>query len=424
MTIRPAKLLKKKIRAGALQLVITIALLFFLLTATFLLRKGLTGQLISMTQTEEQLFLNIESAVTILEHARIQAPDSLYLSLYPEINDSTFLKIKPWGMFDIGLISTKAHNRQKQAAFLFGSTPAIEQDLPSLYFSDPDRYLSVSGDTYLGDNTYLPAYGIRSASINGTGYYGDRLVYGDQFKADSILPRLSQNLVDRYNQYLFINVDRSNTDYYFDDIFGKTLKQSFFQNTTLIESDENLDLSGTKLSGNIIVRSGGKITIGNTSQIDQCILIAKNIQIEEGFRGRGQFFASDSIVVGDNSQLLMPSILTVINPKGSCLVELEKGVSFSGDIIMYTESKELLPSLKINEKCKLIGQVYCHGYCDFKAALYGSLYIKGFVAITENSFNQNLLLNACIDVGRMPAEFAGVTFFDKETRLKHIETLY
>ena len=421
--ILPLKILKKKYKAGALQLVIAIALLFFLLTGAFLIRKGLNEQFLSWGQIDEQLQLNIKSAVTLIENSIIQSEDSFSLSLFPEINDSTSIKITQWGLFDIGTIHSRIQGRPRESVILLGRDLESRTDLPSLYFSDPNRYLSISGDTYLGENTYLPKYGIRKASINGIGYSREQLVFGEQLKADSNLPQLFQQHINRINQYI---LDNNEETYSYSDTENlmSNMQQSFFQNTIYIESDEDLNLSGTNLSGNIILKTLGNIRIDENSQIDNCILIAKKIIIERDFIGRGQFFATDSILVETNSSLLMPSILAVINQTDSCLIQLDDNVSFSGNIIMQTESKELLSSLIINDDCKLIGQVYCNGYCDFQGVLFGSLYTKGFISITENSFNQNLLLDACIDISRMPDEFSGINLLNNDTHLKYIETLF
>ena len=418
------KLLKTRNKAGALQLVISIALLFFLLTGSFLIRKGLNERVMSWAQTEKQLQLNINSAVTLIENSNIQYSDSLLLCLFPEINDSTSIKIAPWGFYDLAYVRSKIQNKQRQAVFLLGKDFESKADLPSLYFSDANRYLSISGDTYLGENSYLPAYGIRKASINGIGYSREQLVFGQQFQANSLLPKLSPQLVKRYSQFISGDTEETETYSYSDSWEGNVIEQSFFQDPIYIESSEDLDLRETKLIGNIILKTAGNILIDKTSEIDQCILIAKTIHINDGFTGRGQFLATDSIVVGNSSNILMPSVFAIINQKDSCLIKFEENVSFSGNIIMQTESKELLPSLIIKDECKLIGQVYCSGYCDFQAVLFGSLYTKGFISITENSFNQNLLLNTCIDISRMPDEFSGVSLIANSVHFKHIETLF
>lgn len=417
-------ILKKKIKGGALQLVIAIALVLFLIIGIFLLRKNLTVSLLSSASVEEQLQLNIRSAVTYLEHKNeSELEDSLTMTLFPELNDVTKIQIKPWGMFDVGIISSKIRNRQRKYACFLGRDFGDRNELPSLYFSDPNRYLSVGGFTYLGNNTHLPGFGVRKAYVNGIGYYREQLVFGASHQASGSLPGLNVELETRYNEFIALDADKIQVEWYEGDIIGGTLKRSFFEKPLLIKSTNDLELKDVELVGNIIIHADGILNIDSTAVIDQCLIVAKDIIIGSGFSGRGQFFATENIHAGERSCFFMPTIFTLINPLSGSVI-LEDFTTFTGNIILKDESRELRPILEIGDRCRLIGQIYCDGFCDFKAVLFGSLYTKGFVAITPNSFNQNYLLNACIDVERMPEEFGGINLIEGNPAFKEIEILF
>lgn len=417
------KLSGQKIKAGALQLVVSIALVLFLLIGIFLLRKGFTSHLLSVVAIEKQLQLNVESATAVIGQYKFESmQDSIVTTLFPEINDQTKITFKPWGVYDVGIISTQIQKRTFKKIFLFGAKKTKISAYPSLYLADPNRYLSLGGCTYLGDNTFLPGYGVRKGYINGIGYMRDRLVFGESKRAGHNLPKLSDKVTRRYQELVLKKELPSGFEYATNT--QKTLKQSFFLNTMLVEEDDDIDLHGCSITGNIIIRSGGKVVIDSTSTIDQAVVIGKEIEINNGFKGRGQFLASKMIQVGERSQLKMPSALVLLDYTGEGSILLKDQVDFIGDIVFYSRSNNLVPALKIGKKNHMVGQVYCDGYCDFEGVLFGSLYTKGFVSITPNSFNQNFLLNACIDVERKPDEFVGAGVTEDEIELAKIDVLF
>ena len=415
---------QKRIKAGALQLVIAVALVLFLLIGIFLLRKGLTGHLMAVVQTDEQLQLNLESEMVLLENRDESAAiDSSTFNLFPEFGDSTSYRLKPWGMFDVALISSRIRNQEKRAILLMGRAIGRKEELPSLYFSDPDRYLSVAGFTWLGNNTYLPGFGARKAYINGIGYFRETLVQGTSEKAAAELPELGEKLKARYADCFEDPEMTDASEYFSGNIEGATLKHSFGGNSLLIESTDDINLQGANLSGNIIIKSEGKITLDKTSRLDNCLVVGKSIRIEPGFRGRGQFFAADTLIIGSGSQLLMPTVVAVIDTSEIGFIGMGKDAALYGNIVFSSAGRVFRTGLKIEEACKIIGQVHCCGYADFSGTVFGSFYTKGFVSISERSFNQNLLLNVCIDAERLPDEYAGLNLIDDMAHLKYIERL-
>nr|WP_320154139.1 hypothetical protein [uncultured Draconibacterium sp.] len=413
----------KKIKAGALLLVIGIALILFMLIGLYMLRKGLTHRLLSAAHTEEQLRYNIQSAISFLENKE-DIQTSYDFSFFPDLGDSTTIKINNWGFFDTGLINSKLNNQNKKGIFLLGGNLGARDELPSLYHSDPDRYLSIGGFTYLGTNTYLPRYGIRKAYVNGVGYYRDSLVYGEQHQAQLKLPNLSEKILLRYKQFISNPSASIATISPSDDYQSLALKRSFFDKTYLIESDHDIDLRGISLIGNIIVHSNGNILIDSTSTIDQCILIGQTIEVNSNFKGRGQLLAQKSIFIDENCRFYSPSILSVLNGSSQGKITLEEQVFFNGTILLKSTHSELDADLKIENTCKIIGQIYCDAFCDFNGVLFGSLFTNGFIQITPNSFNQNYLANACIDIERMPAEYSSINIFDNDAQFKYTDKLY
>ncbi|TKG88106.1 hypothetical protein EYV94_27620 [Puteibacter caeruleilacunae] len=416
--------MKQKINGGALQLVIAIALVLLLIIGTFLLRKGLTDHFLASAQTVSQLQRNISSSVTMLEsRAATSQQDSIDVSLFPLLGDSTRINMKEWGLFDVAQIRTTIRNHSIGKAFLMGSDIGDRSVIPSLYMADPSRYLSIGGFAYIGNNSYLPGFGIRKGYVNGVGYYRDQLTFGKSYKAEKELPPLAGKHLSRLE--MFISQGWNDPMVPYDkDLETGPVRRSFLEPTLLIEVSDEAELQGVHLVGNIIVCSSGNIRIGGQTKIDQCLVVAESISIDPGFEGRGQFFASKSIKLGKGSKLKMPSVLAVHNTTEHAEITIEEGAELIGNIISNSFDSKPTSQLGILDRTRIVGQVYCNGYCDFHGTLLGSLYTKGFITIKPGSFYQNYLVNVCIDSDRLPEEFMGVSLTKSNAKYRKLDELF
>jgi len=405
------RIFRLKVKGGALQYTILFSLLILMSLSLFLMYVRLSALEVYSSQKQSQLIDNINSSVVLLEHN----PNlfDLQKQRIRLLDDSTYIndiEISEWGFYDRVKVVSRKGRQQLSKTFLFADNIKSNKRIPSLYMSGVNQYLSVGGKTYLGNNTFLPAYGIRKSYVNGIGYNRDSLIQGNSYKAAKVLPKLNKGWGSRYR----------NLKNRIDKFTGKNIRElkqdsvtvSFNDETLILHCPDNYSLENKYLSGNIIL-TGSKIHITNTSQIHQCIVFADSIVVEDKFKGDIQLLAEKYIEIGESSVLNIPSILYLNNTNNTDNILIKSQTVFQGDVIVPNPIRESKEILIVAEGCKMIGQIYCNGYASFEGTLFGSFYTNGFMKRSRNGLYENYLVDVCIDSKRLPDEYCGISLIEK-----------
>ena len=405
------KIFRLKVKGGALQYTIMFSLLILMSLSLFLMYVRLSALEVYSSQKQSQLIDNINSSIVLLEHK-----PSLFDRQKQRIHlleDSTYIndiEISEWGFYDRVKVVSKKGRQQLSKTFLFADNIKRNKRIPSLYMSGVNQYLSVGGKTYLGNNTFLPAYGIRKSYVNGIGYNRDSLIQGNSFKAAKVLPKLNKSWESRYRN-LKTRIDKS-TGKNIRELKQDSIIVSFNDETLILHCPNNFNLENKYLSGNIILK-GSKIQIANTSRIHLCIVFADSIVVEEKFKGDVQLLAEKYIEIGESSVLYVPSILYLNNANNTDNILIKSQAKFQGDVIVPKPIRESKEILIVEEGCKMIGQIYCNGYASFEGTLFGSFYTNGFMKRSRNGLYENYLVDVCIDSKRLPDEYCGISLIEK-----------
>lgn len=417
------KIFRYKVAGGALQYTILFSLLIVICLSLFLMYVRLSSLEVISSQQQSQLIENIQSSVILLEEkTSMFEKQSHRLHL---LDDTTYLnniEITEWGLYDIVNITSKKNRHQLSKIFLFTDNIKKQNLLPSLYFSGSNQYLTIGGKTYLGDNTFLPAYGVRKSYVGGIGYNRDSLVQGHSFKAGKTLPLLNKRLEKRYTSVKNKVKEDSNTGV-FEEIIKDSLNVSFNDESLVIKCPDRFYLKDKFLNGNIII-SGKKIRISNSCQLNHCIIIADTILLDNQFSGEVQLFANNYIEVGDSSTLRMPSILYLDNKKSGDRMLIKSNSRVQADVIIPHAIREQNEILITEEGCNLIGQVYCKGYSSFEGVLFGSFFTNGFIKRSPNGLYENYLLDVCIDSKRLPEEYCGISLINESIEKRCAEEIH
>lgn len=394
-----------------MQYTIMFSLLILMSLSLFLMYVRLSALEVYSSQKQSQLIDNINSSIVLLEHK-----PSLFDRQKQRIHlleDSTYIndiEISEWGFYDRVKVVSKKGRQQLSKTFLFADNIKRNKRIPSLYMSGVNQYLSVGGKTYLGNNTFLPAYGIRKSYVNGIGYNRDSLIQGNSFKAAKVLPKLNKSWESRYRN-LKTRIDKS-TGKNIRELKQDSIIVSFNDETLILHCPNNFNLENKYLSGNIILK-GSKIQIANTSRIHLCIVFADSIVVEEKFKGDVQLLAEKYIEIGESSVLYVPSILYLNNANNTDNILIKSQAKFQGDVIVPKPIRESKEILIVEEGCKMIGQIYCNGYASFEGTLFGSFYTNGFMKRSRNGLYENYLVDVCIDSKRLPDEYCGISLIEK-----------
>ncbi|HET8885628.1 MAG TPA: hypothetical protein VFM70_04655 [Salinimicrobium sp.] len=411
----------RKIKAGALQLTIFIVVMIALL---------LTGFLIFIhTQKHYKiqsgfLFETIESADKGIYHSLnhwIPIEDSVQLEQLSQSYRSVLIHRDFWGVHEkiISVSKIKKHTFKKAA--LIGSAQPDNQI--ALFVEDNNKPLVLVGETLIKGNVVLPRQGVRPGNISGNSYYNDRLIYGS-VATSGAMPQIPDQLLSGIKT-MGTKVDGINQKQFLDISKVKQFKNSFLEPLNVVFSKEDIILEHIKMTGHILIQSENKITVSATAKLQDVVLIAPEIEIQDHVTGTFQTIAKDKITVGENTVLNYPSAIILYSEKDS---DHSEGSQFvAGDKILMKKNSTVKgivaylgkydpnnyqPQVLLEEGATIRGELFCNGNIELKGEVYGAVYTSNFVAHQFGSIYQNHLYNATITNENFPTEYVGLILQD------------
>lgn len=322
----------------------------------------------------QRLISNVGSAWQLVMAGDIE---NGVFDLFGEGMDSVSIQRKIWGMFQIAEV--KAFRNTSIRMYEVSKTGMVGKRLDkwsksAIYVQDNLKPIAVCGNTQIKGDAYRPAKGIIKGVVDGRGYLGSQLVYGNQFTSTHSLPPLDsmhiRNLMDQLNQKgpsLPASID--------------SFSQSFLD-STLIFRQSVIDLSSGYFQGNIMLMADSFLRVGANCYLEDVILMAPTILIESGFEGQAQFFGSQRILVMEGVKLVYPSVLGLL-PTGLegqiPLLELREGVIVTGSLFSYQGKKAInRPKIIIDRGCQINGQIYSDGPIEAGGEIYGNIICQQF----------------------------------------------
>jgi len=391
------------VRASALYIVIVIALVIGIICSSLVVVAYFYREQYQRAFRYDALQNNLNSGINIL----IASQDNAYaegkkVSLFGGEADSVDLKTVVWGIYGIGVV--RAFIQHDTLSRAFSMAHAIDSaKWAALYLPDEDRPVSVSGKTTLKGNAFLPQSGIREAYVDGKAYQGDkRLVIGKTYSSQRSLPPLNPVRISELEKYFALAASPNSKSLLLDSI-----SHSFLETPKTVPMGKNVvSLTGTRLKGNIILSSDTTVIVGSDAQLDQVLIFAPNIKVEEGFKGNCQLFARDSISVGPDCVFSYPSTLGVLRFKLNAAampaaINIGENVSFSGCIFAYDKSAERSkqPSINLGKKVSVSGQIYTTGLLGINddVVINGSVFTGRFIYRSGFTVFENYVINTTIN---------------------------
>lgn len=362
-----------------------------------------------------------------------QIPYDIQVELNQNVRDlpaSIAYKRKRWGMFDIIEVKTKIKREEFKKTSLIGGYTSQKK---ALYLKDMNKPLVVVGNTKIQGNVHLPKQGVRSGNISGHSYYGSALIYGLSLASSTKLPLWPS----RSSMIDWVSGGFLNAEFEVVDLSkNQEILNSFNKSRKYIFERNPLRLDKVKLIGNILVQSASKITVSSDAQLEDVILIAPEIEIENNSTGNFQAFATKELTVGEQVQLSYPTVLALIENLPSDgevsdqkTLEIHKmrikaGAHIKGSLMYLTNSttNRYKPQIIIEEGAFVTGEVYCEKNMELKGVVQGMVITVAFVAQQSGSVYVNHLYNARIISDVMPDAFCGIPL--ENTKFKMAKWLY
>ena len=377
------------LKAGALYLSIIVAFLIAVICASLIMLAVHYKSAYLKELRFDRLILNLDSAVELaLEDTDLIDPSEL-IDLYDQHSDSILIDKKHWGMF--GLVNTTAFISKDtlKRSFLIGY--ADTSDKVVLYVKDENRPLSLSGETRITGEVFLPKSGVKKAFVETRRYSGDKLIYGQIRNSEEELPPLQKTIIEAVSRK--INDNSGRQAYVAED-----QENSFYNPVKILSIQPQTHLMHA-ISGNIILVCDGALILEASAKLDGVQVYAAYIKVERGFSGNCQLFARDSVVVGDQAQFLYPSGIAIIQPDSArsvSKISIGKDLSFQGYMLSYLKKTAALrPQITLGKNARISGEIYSDGPMLIEPGLElnGKLTCERFLMKTASSIYENVLLD-------------------------------
>ena len=416
-----------KLKSGALQFAVFVAVVIALLLGGLMLYAYTFGYMKEQSKGAiENIQLADDGIDYLLNTPEFNSNDTVTIKLTEKEKQSVKVHLSQWGIFQKAVVVTQFRKKQFVKTAILGSV-IDAATAPTLFLQNTYNPLTVVGNTRIIGNAFLPEAGIKSGYIAGNSYYGSQLIYGNAKKSTAILPVLDAEILKGIVFYLKDYKPTNQQDYITIDNAKKTI-HSFKENRKWVYRKEAIVIENQYISGNIIIKSDTLIRIKKTVALKDLILIAPIIEIEDETKGNFQAIASKRISVGKNCELRFPTALVVYQDNKEQLpiysgntteipIFIDTATSLKGSICYYQDKEEtdFSTQIKIEEKVKLKGQVYCKGNLELKGTVSGAVYTRQFVANQAGSIFVNHLYNAVIENENIPKLYGGL-IFDKEPK--------
>lgn len=407
----------KKIKAGALQYVLVISVIIAIIIFAFISLVYLQQRMSIKHQFTKDAIANVQMGFNYLKQKKIPYNVETSISFSDNEESVTTIIKKHWGIFDLAIVSSKIKNEFFQKVGLLGlQNPKRD----ALFLKDNNNRLLLVGKTKITGNVTLPKQGVRTGNISGESYYGTQLIYGSIKASTNSLPKIKniEYLKGFYKNYFTDNIEN------FELEEELKLHQSFTENTLLYEAVNPIILQNTSLSGNIIISSNTSITVKSSAILEDIILIAPKISVEENTQGNFQAIAEKSIQVASNCTLNYPTALILLEEdnnthqnlnqqqkiKREIPIHIDKNSQVKGMIIYYSDNKtsNYKTQIQIDEKSSITGEVFCSKNLELQGTVFGSVYTNNFIIRKSGGVYVNHLYNGVINSKVLPIQYVGI----------------
>lgn len=403
-----------KLKAGSLQLTVFIMIIIAILLASFVLFVHTHNQFRAKTNFIIEATSNVNKGFDYAMTHSIILNDTTLILIDDESNTSLKIHRGFWGSFEmVTSVSNIKKNEIKKIA-LIGGSQSLKNRI-ALYAQDNDVPLSLSGNTKIEGIAYVPSRVVSPSKIPNQPYINSEYIYG-QTRASNKLPKIfsetKDHIVSTKNKYLEVGPDKR-----LILELGETYTNSFFEPTKLAYYRKDIQLEETSIIGNIIIQSQTKIIVKQSAKLKDIILIAPEIEIQNGVYGNFQAIATKNISVDENVRLDYPSALILNEEQESNDVELssiilQSNVLIKGMVLYLSQPKinNYDVQLTVSDDVSVIGEVYCFGNLELKGTVFGSVYANNFIARAYSTNYQNHIYNATINASKLPEEYVGLRF--------------
>lgn len=405
-----------KIKAGALQFVVFTSVVIAILLAAFVSLTHTYTFFKKQSHTVVNTIKNAEEGVQYALVKNLKMNDTTYIPISGERIANIRVHQRYWGAFEHVTSVSTIKNKTFIKTALTGGQFSLK-DRAALYVKDQNKPLILVGNTRIEGTAYLPEKAVRPGNIGGTAYYGSSLIYGSIRKSHGQMPQLAPELPAHFN-----TLTRQGFDFKGDIVPapqpGGSLINSFTNPIKYLYSPDNINLSGLKISGHIIIYAENKIVVPATARLRDVVLVAPEIEIQDSVNGSFQAIASKYIHVGKQVSLQYPSALILKGEEYQHIKEEEYQITIKeqsnikGVVLFWGEEKKnnFSAQVEVSSGAVIYGELYCNQNLKLKGTVHGSVYTSNFIETRLGAVYQNHVFDGTISGNQLPEAYAGLSF--------------
>ncbi|MBA4241879.1 MAG: hypothetical protein C0448_14230 [Sphingobacteriaceae bacterium] len=411
-------MIRIKLKGGALYVAVIISILISIILSLFIVVAYYNIQSVQSQNSLMQLHYSLDSGFEMAKSNYYNSNLATTWQKMPYNNDSIIVNKMPWGCFTLIDVKAKNNHFRIRKTGLFGTLATTDT---ALMITEQNKPIGLAGHIKFKGMCYLPKAGIKTAYIEGSSFSDLNSLRPFIKPAPNYIPEIDENYLKS------INVTQSELNSYTDSLISfipETLNQSFENKTAVIQSGD-IALSSQILSNNIKIISSDLITVENTCQLNNILLVARKVIFKKGFKGTVHVIAKDSIVTEDECEFNYPSSFCVIATNKVIKPSIEvKGIFFGkqcklkgGLLASNNNNQTSRMMIKLNKDFELIGNLYCSDYADLQGKLFGTIICKTILLQTESGTYDSHLLNSILDPKRYGKNLTVPTWFSKNKYL-------
>lgn len=398
------------VKAHSLLYAVYVCLIVAVLCGGLLLLANLYNQLNLHYVTHESLYITNQSTVNYALGNGLVANEEILIEEQTGIQSQ--FTVKNHGL--LPLLLTQSFVKKDTVASVHFIGQKVVNTSTALYMANFTQPLSVSGTVTIKGDVFLPTERIKESYINNKPNIIS--IQGKKSVSEIQLPILSEKCKSIFETRNSTKVNLNEFEKKSDSIYVN----SFFNETIEFQLGQTT-LENKIIKGNFIISSNDSIYIRKNNVLEDVIIIAPKVAIEEGFKGTVQVFAKESITIEKNVVLNYPSVIALYNNKEDkkAFILIEEEVKIAGLVMLFGNNLMQLDknTLEIKEKGKIIGTIYCSGILTLKSDVYGSVYTSKLNHKTPSSSYFNTIADITIDVTKKPKVFIDMPIFNnKNTR--------
>jgi len=421
---------KAKIKAFAMIYAVVVLIFITIICAAFIMLMYYNKLYLDISIQKERLSGNARSGINLFlaDKTIIGVNETKSIQLYDSKDDEIKLTRKKWGVFDL-IFSTALWQKHDYTKIAMTGDNSSETDNVALYLADRDKSLGLCGATLIKGDCYLPKAGVVRTYIEGKNFVGTDLINGTVKKSEKKLP----DFICIKELYNIIEskkiIDEHDSLFLYDKSMGDTLINPFSNKTYILYSTDDISLENKYFKGNIKIISGKSVKVDKSNMLQDIIIIAPYISFKKEFSGSIQAFATDSLIVEGECELIYPSAIGMIITKTDTIqpyIYIRDKAKVNGIVFLYDEKSPavLRPYIKIDKDAEITGQLISTCDLQLQGTVIGSVYCNRFILKTPSSYYENNLLDATIDFSGLPKEYVGISLDANQKRKKIIKWLF